>query len=181
MVHLVAVALHRHLGVKAALVHVAQAVAYVGHDVETAYARQLYELVQVLVIELEALLVALVLDVIEVLLVPEVVQGAEDEVVLGHGVNALGAGGVMVALAEFKAEGHINALRGLFKGLDILVGLLLRQDEAVGAYLHRLGHSEVGVVREADLGDAALLRDPRHLGHAVLRVKGAGAVYVVVG
>ena len=80
-----------------------------------------------------------------------------------------------------RDRGHINALRGLFKGLDILVGLLLRQGEAVGAYLHRLGHSEVGVVREADLGDAALLRDPRHLGHAVLRVKGAGAVYVVVG
>ena len=53
--------------------HIPQAVAYVRHGVETIDACQLYEFVEVAVIELEALLVALVLDIVEVLLVLQVV------------------------------------------------------------------------------------------------------------
>ena len=41
-IHLVAVALQRYLRLEAALVHVAQAIAYMGHDVETAHASKLY-------------------------------------------------------------------------------------------------------------------------------------------
>lgn len=154
---MVAVALHGDLGVKALFVHVAQAVADVGHDVEAAEGRELDELVEIALVEVEALLIALVLDVVKIRLAAQVVEGAEDEVVLRHVVDALGALGLVVALAELEAEGHKDALRGLLQCLDVLVGLLLGQREALGADLHGLGHAEVSVVGEADLGNAALL------------------------
>ena len=81
---------------------------------------------------------------------------------------------------EGGVEGDGRTCRGLLQRLDVLVRLLLGQREALGADLHGLGHAEVSVVGEADLGDAALLECPRHLRHAVLRVEGAGAVYVII-
>lgn len=150
------------------------------HGVEAIDARQLDKLVQIAIVQLEALLVALILYIIEVLLVPEVVQGAEYEVVLRHGIDTLGPCGVVIALAQLQTQGHVDTLRGLLQRLYILMRLLLRQREAVRAYLHRLRHAEVTVVGEADLREPALLRHLRHLGHPVLRVKGTGAVYMVI-
>ena len=105
---------------------------------------------------------------------------AEDEVIFRHGVDALGSRRIVVALAELKAQGHEDALRRLLQGFDILVRLLLGEGKAVRTDLHGLRDTEVTVVREADLSHAALLGYPGHLGHPVLRIEGAGAVYVII-
>ena len=147
----VAVAVHGDGGVYALLVHIAQAVADVGHAVEAAEAGELYELVEVARVELVALLLALILEVVEVPLPAQVVQRAEDEVVLRHGVDALRAGRVVVALAELEAEAYLYALGGLLHRVDELPHLALGELEALGAYLHGLLVAEVDVVGEAHL------------------------------
>ena len=179
----VAEALHVHLDVEALAAHVAAAVADVGHDVEAGDGGQLDELLQVAVVEGEALFLALVLEVVEVALAAQVVQRAEDEVVLRHGVHALAARRVVVGLAQLEPELYLDALRGLLHGLDELVALDAGQEEVVGAQLQRLRRAEVAVVGEADLRDAALELRARHLRHARLAVgvKRAAAVYVVIG
>ena len=86
----------------------------------------------------------------------------------------------MVALAELEPELYVYALRGLLHGLDELLHLAFGQLEALGAYLHGLLVAEVHMVGEADLGYSLCQLALGHVGHAVLRVEGTAAVYMII-